>query len=337
VETQPIPGSKHCLGLLDVEYNYRNPPHPASLKGDSVPFRRLSNSWVLDNAQGQKDPNACYAAALASAFASLKVHYQQNKFRDAISNECFGLGGLPLTFSQIVFAATWVHLSDGGIWYVDPAGQPLSQYLNALSAPNYQLANQFLSTKSDIAIYRRYTVCQNAIDGTQSWTEIHADFNLAKLLGFNANNYITTPLEQQKYYWARSEVSKELHDLLSIDLYRGIEWHSTDQPPGHNGGIYPIRHTGNLVHEVAVQVPVLAGLSEGNFGHVVLVSGLSFYRDQNDSLIGDKHPNIIPDDETYIEWVEVVDPANLQNSPYKISGNEFLNKVQFMFSIYQPR
>lgn len=339
VQTRLTSALERCMGTLDVVYSYRNPPHPGIANGGPIEFRRIHHEWVSGTAEAQSDENSCYAAALVSSFAALEVKYRQAQFRQAISDECFGQGSLPLTFSQIVFAATKVHLNSGGVWYVDLDGAPQSRFLNMLatrSAPVVQVDPN--ASVDNGALYRHVEVCQGSDGWSKSWSWSQLNLNLAAMVKSKIGFWAASEAEpQQVFHWAGLPVSRDIYELLKIDLYRGVEWQNSGQPKGKVGGIYPIRHSGHLAHEVAKNVPVLAGLKDDGYGHVVLVSGISFHGGKLDHLVGREQAAYVPDDNTYIEWVEVVDPARLDRSPYKISGDEFLLKSQFLFSMYHPR
>lgn len=358
-------GDENCVGAFDVEYRYVNPPRPP---GSEAP-QTAALAWADSDYVAQESATDCYAATLSMAFRYLHPNaapdaYAQAGFSRAIGNECFGTGRMPLTFSQIVFAATKVRVSTGGTWYVDLADHRFSAFFNDASDRS-PAANQSAASWSvnNVPVLHKNWVCQDphGDDLGYATTEFHIDPAMLLHLVVHSRYFtasMTTP---------QSAASSDLAVLESQRLYHKVTWPNTGDGTRPAGFIAPIRNTGDLVDRLKAGLPVLAGLKSGQFGHVVLVRAVRFYPSvdamralqlaqqrleeeerllQNlqanpgsasavrDLAAAEAHEPELPlGAETRIASVEVVDPAKPDKKNYDIPGDDFIASVSFMFAL----
>lgn len=313
-----------CLGSIDVAYTYANRPRLASevnVEPVILQLPALESFYVP-----QVDSETCYAAALTTAFAFYGYKYEQQQFAKAISNPCIGLGNGPLTFSQMLFAATKTHLRSGGIWYIDTPDAFASKILDAASPAPLPARKGRVSSGSKRALYQRAHFCQLASGlGTNwswVWAGMDADAWIARQLGISG--------------WVAPTPGPQLigvpnpplvvRYLSTLDLYRPITWSATGSNEEPQGAIVPLHGPTELVDRFKERVPVLAGLSSQSFGHVVLLSQIAYLPGGTDYF----------QDTTRIEWVEVLDPGKPAHRKYRMRGDDFIKQLRFLFAIYQP-
>ncbi|WP_289021958.1 hypothetical protein [Desulfobacter postgatei] len=314
----------NCMGAYDVVYKYSNPSRPKN-----VLFHTLYNPNVPKHYCHQEGKNHCYAAALKLSFSLLGLEYSQVQFSQAISQECFGLKDLPLTFSQIIFSATRVHVPPGA-WYIDSPDGMISRSMNSIADKIKQSPIQYAGlpaqSRVTIPVAEHIVTCQGSEGGrSQVWVQAYWDaegWSCRKLL----NQQATIPTEPQLIPPIDAQYFNQL------DLYKPVTWRFKDQPLGTvNGEILPIRNSKHLIDVFNDGVPVIAGLVENSHGHVVVISKIRFAVVRSGDHSVEKHPS------GYIDWVEVADSADSNSAWHIIPGNEFLSSAHFLFAIYQDR
>jgi hypothetical protein len=316
----------NCLGAYDVVYSYRNPARPSG----NLLFHTVYNPTVLPNYVPQQGRSHCYAAALATGFGALGVRYPQEVFASAISQECFGTRDAPLTFSQIVFAATRAH-APPGIWYADIEDAGMGSLMNrradtlaaGATAPGLPATAGRTATPVASAVAR----CQpsnssRAGAGKLVWARASWDLEAlaARRLGLPKPAPAVPDLSTPPDAGAVSQ----------LDLYRPINWHFVDQPPGSVGGaIVPIRDSVHLIDQFFAGLSIVAGLDTGQGGHVVVIQKLHVLVTETGPKSVERHPS------GYIEWVEYADPQS-PDSPLKtLPGDQFMASARFLFGLHQ--
>jgi hypothetical protein len=311
IETELPAGDERCFGAIDVEYRYANPARTVTSTAPETAALPWDDSYYVQ----QTHENNCYAATLSMAYRMFGEYYNPDSFSNAISNECFGTGHAPLTFSQILFAATKVDLPNG-VWYIDAPDSRFSQFFNAISDETSGSAQQSNASWSTNKVsWRKNWSCQSPYGyGISSgYYEAHIDVGaLLRILGL-------PPLTIQ------SATPKNTQNITALTLgpgalYGPITWHHNGPRGGPIGFIAPIHDTTDLVNRVYNGAPVLAGLRSGQFGHVVLVRAIKYFPGGP---------------ETRIDSVEVVDPARPDVRVYGMEGDDFINGVSFMFALYE--
>lgn len=312
----------NCLGAYDVVYSYRNPPKP---EGDLL-YHTLYNPSVLSSYVSQQGTFHCYAAALSTGFGALGVRYAQEAFASAISQECFGTKDAPLTFSQIVFAATRAH-APPGIWYADiddsTIGIVMNRQADALAAGGLSPRQPGTGGRTAAPIASAVARCQASDGATRTvWTRASWDLEgwAARRLGVPGVVPAVPDLS-----------APPIADAVSqLDLYRPITWHFVDQPPGTvSGAIVPIRDSSHLIDSFFSGLSIVAGLETGTGGHVVVIQRLHVVVTETGPRTVERHPS------GYIEWVEFADPQAPDKPLRTISGDEFLSSGRFVFGLHQ--
>jgi hypothetical protein len=328
---------QQCIGTLDIEYSFKNGPRPTAADGQEVQYQILYNPIIPQIFVHQNAPNTCYAAALTSAFLAYGIHYQQESFVRAISNECIGTGDFPLTFSQILFAATKVHLHDGGIWYIDTPDHATGRALNSASAEDqqslYKRASLLSQSQQRSPLYSRGDVCESSYGNETSYSSAYFDIDFQYLA---ARNIKWAPIPMVSTGGVFDGMPDTVRRLLTIDFYHSITWTPDGLPENsQGGGIVPIRDPRMFIEEFNRSFPVLAGLKSGEFGHVVLISRISYYDPPQPEFA--QTPWLLHyGRQAYVRWVEVVDPATQDGAPYRMAGDDFFRDARFIFSVYNP-
>lgn len=314
----------HCGATYDVNYSYKNGPRPIN----GTRYETAANEKVSSFYVKQKGDNMCYAAALETAFSMLGKRYKQEQFAQAISNECFGTKDFPISFSQIIFAATYVH-TDGGVWYIDLPDQSLSKKMNILARLLNNRPQVLNSQNTETNQVLAYALKCQSNQGSSYYVNFNIDRPLLYFLYYR-NHRLSNPLISN----ASLNISLSLDSYLSaIDLYHPISWHYAWHPENKiDGGIIPIKDSSQLINIFIdkSKPPILAGLAGGSNGHVVVISKIRLA--VNVSL--DDLKTLTPHDSSHIEWVEFADPES--HTPYiKMSGDEFFKNARFIFAILQ--
>lgn len=332
----------NCFGIYDVVYRYKNPPRPIG----KVLYHTLYNASIPTNYAGQERRYHCYAAALQSTFSTLGWKYPQARFANAISEECFGIRDAPLTFSQIVFAATSVH-APPGVWYAELPNGAMASRMSAIagqrgSPPGLHApadASRIPGQSGPLArrtfpIATMVARCQGARGGTASvWAQMNVD--PVAVLGTAMNKpswsenpmlMIPAPMPPHSYL----EPPSEHADIDRLDLYSPTTWRYRDSPPDKvDGGIVPVRDSTHLIDVFFEGWPVVAGLGRGTGGHVVLIQKMHIAVVETGPKTVGRHPF------GFVDWVEVSDPENPLRPNRIVSGDDFLADARFLFAVYQ--
>ena len=332
--TETPASPERCVGLLDVEYQYVN--------GDGL-FSRGSavtevNPRIRQHYVTQNSENSCYAAALQTAFKYYDVQYPQERFQHAIADQCIGAGIRPLTFSQILYSATRVHLRSGGIWYADAPDNFGEKQLNQMPFPTklFKVSSGFQSGEQR-AVFQKVRVCQSARGEGTSWSALTLNWDLdgwffarLGLKAIPATLLVTNPMAAGQFPPIGPQKPASVRYLETLNLYRVVTWSKNGLPTEPQGGIAPIQDPGDFVTRFVQGVPIVAGLNSEQFGHVVTVSAVRYV------------PTFKLPDNYYmkglrVEWVEVLDPALPEEPAYRMTGDEFFSRARFLFALYvQP-
>lgn len=312
----------NCVGAYDVVYKYRNPSKPPGV----LNYHTMVNDRILQNYSMQDGDNHCYAAALQSSFSMLGTRYTQPQFAKAISQECFGSADAPLTFSQIVFAATRVH-APPGIWYADTSEGSTSARMNQILDASTKAVGTLPGPlpRAVFPIVETVGRCQGSNGASsQYWIQANWDAGAWASRKFLHQTNRLVPVPDMT-------PPAEYEKISRLNLYEPITWHFNDQPPGSiSGAIVPIGDSRHLIDTFQKGVPVIAGLVDDESGHVVLVNRMQFA-----SVPTAEKNTVTMHPSGYIAWVEVADPKYKDRPLQIITGDEFLAKAKFIFAIYQ--
>lgn len=286
-------GAKHCVGMSDVDYYYGN--HVVD-KNNSKNYSHIQPAFSgNENYIVQDNPNHCYAASLSMAFKVLGYNYDQERFAKAISDTCIAKKNVPLTFSQIVYAATKVHLESGGIWYVSTPNDSLIMPIEQNSDKN----------KTNISInipINKERVCISS-DGMANDITSGGEIFIGKRRKIDDSSFLAG-------------------NYTIFNPYRMVAW--VGKFDGLRGGVIPIKDTNNLVCYFTNNVPLLAGMVSDDNGHVVIIRSISYSSQKTTGTY-------IHLDQVEI----IDPNPDLRNDPLiKYTGDDFLAKSRFIFAIY---
>lgn len=105
---------KLCAGMYEVHTPLSNGPK-VTLNKNMFFFTETAEN-VEKNYVAQSSPENCWAASLETAFKAVNINYSQKRFLDALNKHCPISLSDSATLNQVIFAATDVHLTDGGKW-----------------------------------------------------------------------------------------------------------------------------------------------------------------------------------------------------------------------------
>ncbi len=330
--TEAPASPEQCVGLLDVEYQYVN----GDGKLSNGPAVTVSNPRMRHHYVKQSSENSCYAAALQTAFKYYDVQYPQELFQNAIANECIGAGTRPLTFSQILFSATRVHLRSGGVWYADAPDNFGEKVLNQtlISSKPLKVSGAFRSGERR-AVFQKVRVCQSARSEGGSWMSANFTWdidgwflNKLGLQAIPAFQMVNQAVVGQQPPSAPHKPASVRY-LETLNLYRVVTWSKNGLSNEPQGGIAPIQDPGDFVTRFVQQVPIVAGLQSEQFGHVVTILAVRYLPTFR------MHDNFYRKD-LRVEWVEVQDPAIPEQPTYRMTGDEFFSRARFLFAVYEP-
>ena len=103
-----------CAGMYSIEAMLKNGPKVNRDQSNLFFEEKLENIdsfYVRQNAE-----TVCWAASLETVFRFLGYKYRQQQFLDSLDKHCPSTISDEATLNQIIFAATDVHLVDGGQW-----------------------------------------------------------------------------------------------------------------------------------------------------------------------------------------------------------------------------
>jgi hypothetical protein len=114
-------------------------------------------------------------------------------------------------------------------------------------------------------------------------------------------------------------------------LFTPVPWVVT-QPNGgsHDGGVFPVMNTHDLVSWASRKVPVVLGYVQGGRAHVVLVVGVTARLGGTLTSGNDLYP--FGGGSTKIESVTVIDPAG-DGEPISLDGDAMIRSIRFAFAV----
>lgn len=258
---------------------------------DSRILKNISNHFVP-----QSDPNICWAAALETAFRYIGKQYKQEEFVSALKNQCAAKLSKTASVNQMFFAATKMHLSNGGRW------------IGKFPKRNY-VAVDF---KELLKAFSPFYFDDNKRLPGHNWTGTTPS-------GSYYSFYVTVPGVQVGQY--------EEADFPT----EAIEWETTRKSDGRKiseGKIKLIKSVAELMLAINDNYPVIAGFKQSQGGHAVVISGIEFR--PGGTLGADNVYRV--DHRAYLNYVYYLDPTS-GPEPIGMSGDYFLENTVFMFYI----
>lgn len=257
---------------------------------DSRVLKNISNYFVP-----QSDPSICWAAALETAFRYIGKQYKQEDFVLALKNRCAAKLSKTASVNQMFFAATDMHLNDGGRW------------IGKFPKRNYAVVD----FKELLKAFSPFYFGDRQLPG-HNWTGSTPSGNYYSF-------YVTVPGIQVGQY--------EEADFPT----EAIEWKTTSKSDGRlisEGKIKLIKSVAELILAINDNYPVVAGFKQSQGGHAVTISGIEF----RPGGVLDANNVYRLDHRAYLNYVYYLDPTS-GPEPIGMSGDYFLENVAFMFYI----
>lgn len=273
----------------------------------------------------QEDPNMCWAATLEMAFAYNGNHYnkytdkyyEQQDFLDTLKSTCLKKLSKKATVNQMLYAATAVHLTSGGVWLRNGnsgfSGKTHFNYKKALRS----LAGGFI--RSALGIPSLFSASYG-VNG-QEWFSVSQN-----------------PKENKLQYLQRQRQNLQMlgysQPVIEAQSY-SIPWKTTydNSKKQTEGGIFFANHTGELLVAISNEYPMIAGRSGGGFNHTVLITGIVAEEVGSCNIVSNtRNANCTVDERVKIMQFQYLDPMK-SNKPIWVDGDDFLASTEFIFYV----
>lgn len=282
----------------------------------------------------QENPNMCWAASLEMAFSyngnyynkNTERHYKQQDFLDTLKSTCLKKLSKKVTVNQMLYAATAVHLSSGGVWL--RSGNSGVEFKASL---NYkQSLNDFAGSliKNTLGISSPFSASYSR--NGQQWFNISP--NQSEDYGQNSLQYLQR--QQQLLQQQHQQLFSSSQSTLEPQRY-SIPWKTTysDSREPTEGGIFFAQNTGNILVAISKGYPLIAGRSVDGTSHIVLLTGVVAETAGYCNVIdNNEKKECFVDQNVKIMQFEYLDPMK-GDKPIMVDGNDFLASTDFIFYV----